>query len=136
MPDSATLSGRVLDALISSGLVTAEQVRVSTSSSVEAGTNPGQVLVQRDLVTPVQIANVLEDELGVPRVDLESYAPDESALALVPGAMARRRNILPLFEIEGMLTVAIGDPIDVFELDALAAELGVEVEAVLADAPR
>jgi type II secretory ATPase GspE/PulE/Tfp pilus assembly ATPase PilB-like protein len=135
MPDTATLSGRVLDALISAGLVTAEQVRVSEASAADTGANPGQVLVQRDLVTAVQIANVLEEELGVPRVDLESYAPDESALKIVPGDIARKRNIIPLFEIEGMLTVAIGDPIDVFELDALAAELGVEVEAVIADAP-
>ncbi len=135
MPDTATLSGRVLDALISAGLVTAEQVRISEVSAVDTGMNPGQVLLQRDLVTAIQIANVLEEELGVPRVDLESYAPDESALKIVPGELARKRNVIPLFEIEGMLTVAIGDPIDVFELDALATELGVEVEAVLADAP-
>ncbi len=135
MPDSATLTRRVLDALVSAGLVTAEQVRVSEASAADTGTTAGQVLVQRDLVTPVQIANVLEEELGVPRVDLESYAPDESALRLVPGDVARAHRVIPLFEIEGMLTVAIGDPIDVFELDTLAAELGVEVEAVLADAP-
>ncbi len=135
MPDTATLSGRVLDALISAGLVTAEQVRVSEASAADTGANPGQVLVQRDLVTPVQIANVLEEELGVPRVDLESYAPDDSALKLVPADVARGRKVIPLFEIEGMLTVAVGDPIDVFELDGLAAELGLEVEAVLADAP-
>ena len=52
-----------------------------------------------------------------PRVDLASYAPDDEALALVPGDVARARKVLPLFEIEGMLTVAIGDPIDVFALD-------------------
>ena len=43
--------------------------------------------------------------------------------------------MLPLFEIEGMLTVAIGEPVDIFMLDELAGELGLEVEAVLADSP-
>jgi len=33
-----------------------------------------------------------------------------------------------------MLTIAIGDPMDVFDLDSLAAELGLEIEAVLSDA--
>ena len=71
--------------------------------------------------------------MGIPRVDLASYAPDDEALALVPAAVARFRGVLPLFEIEGMLTVAIGDPIDIFTLDELAVDLSLEVEPVLAD---
>jgi type II secretory ATPase GspE/PulE/Tfp pilus assembly ATPase PilB-like protein len=43
--------------------------------------------------------------------------------------------VLPLFVIEGMLTIAIGDAADIFILDDLAAELNVEIEAVLADTP-
>jgi type II secretory ATPase GspE/PulE/Tfp pilus assembly ATPase PilB-like protein len=43
--------------------------------------------------------------------------------------------MLPLFEIEGTLTVAIGDPSDVFALDAVGAELGLSMDAVLADEP-
>jgi DNA-binding response OmpR family regulator len=64
MPDSATLSGRVLEALISAGLVTAEQVRVSEASAADTGANPGEVLVQRGLVIaavrPVRRAHLLE----------------------------------------------------------------------------
>ena len=48
--------------------------------------------------------------MGIPRVDLASYTPDEEALALVPAAVARFRGVLPLFEIEGMLTVAMATP--------------------------
>jgi len=43
--------------------------------------------------------------------------------------------VLPLFEIEGTLTVALGDPVDVFKLDGLSGILGVDLEPVLADAP-
>jgi type IV pilus assembly protein PilB len=134
MADSNSISGRVLEALVSAGLVTAEQVKAAEGAAVGAGTNPGLLLLQRDLVTSVQIANVLEDELGIPRVDLASYAPDDSALQIVPASVAHGRGVLPLFEIEGMLTVAIGEPTDVFILDDLGAELGLEIEAVLADA--
>jgi type II secretory ATPase GspE/PulE/Tfp pilus assembly ATPase PilB-like protein len=41
--------------------------------------------------------------------------------------------MLPLFEIDNMLTVAIGDAGDVFELDELAVELGMEIEPVLVE---
>jgi len=134
MPDTMTVAGRVLEALEAAGIVTADQL-----SAVQAGepgdAAAGKALLDRQLVTAEQLAELLEDEMGFPRVDLESYAPDDEALAIVPGSLARERGFLPLFEIEGTLTVAIGNPSDIFELDAIGAALGYTVDAVLADSP-
>ncbi|MGZ4358081.1 MAG: GspE/PulE family protein [Gaiellaceae bacterium] len=134
MAEATTIAGRVLDVLVTSGHITADQLAGVRGMSADDG-EAGRTLVDRGLITPVQLSAVLEDDLGIPRVDLASYAPDDEALALVPAAVARARRVLPLFEIEGMLTIAIGDPADVFMLDELSAELRVEIEAVLADAP-
>lgn len=127
-----TISQRVLDALVAAGAATAEQV---SSARLEAGDDSaaGRLLLERGLVTGEQLGLILEDELGFPRVDLESYAPDDDALAVVPGAVARAYRVLPMFEIEGMLTVALGDPADVFLLDAVGDQLDVGMDAVLAD---
>ncbi len=134
MADATTIAGRVLDALVSTGLVTADQA-ASVRSVAPGDAEAGRTLIDRGLVTPSQLATLLEDELGFPRVDLASYAPDDEALTLVPGTLARARGILPLFEIEGTLTAAIGDPVDVFALDDFGAELGLQMDAVLADEP-
>ncbi len=134
MTETMTVAVRVLETLISSGAVTADQVealRFSGLNDAEAG----RALVERQLVTEAQLTMMLEEELGYPRVDLESYAPDDEALEIVPGRIARERGFLPLFEIEGTLTVAIGDPLDIFSLDAIGVELGYSIDAVLADAP-
>ncbi len=127
------MTTRVLDSLVNSGLLTIEQLTSIREAAESSGITPGAALIERGLVTPADLANVLEDELGIPAVDLESYAPDEEALVALPADRARTLNMLPLFEIEGMLTVAIGDAVDVFKLDDLSAELGLEVEAVLAE---
>lgn len=132
---ATSLTDRVLESLVGAGLVTAEQVASVREAAASRGVSLGVVLVERDLVGPSDIVSVLEHEMGVPQVDLASYAPEDDALALIPAALARGRRVLPLFEIEGMLTVAVGDPMDVFGLDALAGELGLEVEPVLADGP-
>jgi len=134
MAESTTIAGRVLDALVTSGLITADQ-SVGARAVATSDAAAGRTLVERGLVNAEQLATVLEDELGIPRVDMASYAPDDEALMLVPASMARERGFLPMFEIEGMLTVAIGAPEDVFMLDELARELQVEIEAVLADGP-
>jgi type IV pilus assembly protein PilB len=128
----ATIAGRVLEALVSSGLLTAEQVASARSGVADDGAG-GRVLFDRGMITSPQLERVLEDELGMPRVDLESYAPDDEALALVPGSIARSRGVLPMFEIEGMLTVAIGSPVDAFIVDEVGEQLGLGMDVVLAD---
>jgi type IV pilus assembly protein PilB len=132
MSELSTIAARVLDALVGASLVTADQVASALADAPDEG-QAGRALVDRGLVRPDQLANALEVELGFPRVDLASYAPDDEALEIVPAAVAHSRAILPLFEIEGTLTVAIGDPVDVFILDAVGAELGVSMDAVLAE---
>jgi general secretion pathway protein E len=134
MSDATTISSRVLDSLVGAGLLTVEQLAGVTEQANARGVGPGIVLAERGLVSAADVASVLEHEMGVPRVDLSSYAPEDAALALVPSAVARARRMLPLFDIEGMLTVAIGDAMDVFVLDEIAASLGMELEPVLAEA--
>jgi type II secretory ATPase GspE/PulE/Tfp pilus assembly ATPase PilB-like protein len=124
---------RVLDALVGTGILTSEQLTHTVSSAAAEGASPGPLLVSRGLVSPDDIATVLEEELGVPRVDLSSYAPEDEALALVPAGVARDHRLLPLFEIEGILTAAIGDPVDVFVLDEVGAQIGMEIEPVLTE---
>lgn len=131
MTEAATIAGRVLDALVDAGFVTAEQVASARAESPDEAAT-GRALIDRALVTSTQLGSVLEDKFGYPRVELESYAPDDEALALVPAAVAKAYGVLPLFEIEGTLTVAIGDPSDVFALDAVGSELGLGMDAVLA----
>lgn len=132
MAEATTIAGRVLDALVTSGLITGDQI-AGVREAVEDDGAAGRELLERGLFTPTQLSSVLEGELGIPRVDIASYSPDDEAIELLPATVARSRNLLPLFEIEGMLTVAIGDPADVFSLDEVTAEIGIEVEPVLAD---
>jgi type II secretory ATPase GspE/PulE/Tfp pilus assembly ATPase PilB-like protein len=133
MVETGVLGERVIDALVASGAVTAERLAAAEEAACNVGRSPGRVLLDEGAVTSDVIASALEDTLGVPRVDLSSYAPDAAALALVSAETATARSVLPLFEIDSMLTVAIGDATDVFEIDALADELGMEVEIVLVE---
>jgi len=133
MAEATTIARRVLDAFVTSGLITADQVAGVREAFPDEGA-AGRELLARGLVTERQLSGVLEGEMGIPRVDIESYAPDDEALELLPAAIARRQNLLPLFEIEGMLTVAIGNAADVFVLDDVGLEIGLELEPVLAEA--
>ncbi|MDF1543092.1 MAG: ATPase, T2SS/T4P/T4SS family [Anaerosomatales bacterium] len=134
MVEVASIGRRVLDALVSMAVLTPEQVAAADERARMSGADSaGRWLCDHGVIAPDQIALALERELGVPHVDLSSYSPDESALALVPAERARAYSVLPMFEIDRILTVAVGDPAGVFALDSLGAELGLELEAVLVD---
>ncbi|MDY0088669.1 MAG: hypothetical protein RBS78_09015, partial [Coriobacteriia bacterium] len=133
MLETGMVGERVVDALAAAGKVQPEQLASAEAAARRVERPVGAVLLERGAISADDVAHTLEETLGVPRVDLSSYAPDGAALAFVPAEVARARSVLPLFEIDSMLTVAIGKPTDVFELDALADELQMEVEAVLVD---
>lgn len=134
MPDNASITERVLDTLVEAGLMTAEQISTVRAAASDQGVSVGTIIADRGLVTSADMAAALESEMGIPQVDLASYAPEDDALALVPAEVAQAFPLLPMFEIEGMLTIAVGDPFDVFVLDGVAEQIGLEVEPVLADA--
>ena len=134
MPEVTTLATRVLEALVASGTISAAQLAAARGAG-GSDADAGRSLLSEGVVSHAGVGAVLEEALGVPQVDLASYAPDELALVAVPADAARARRVLPLFIIEGILTVAIGDPADVFEIDELSRDLSLEVELVLADGP-
>ena len=134
MSPASGISRRVLDGLVAVGLMTVEQVASVVEAARSRGVHEGVVLTERAYVSANDVLSVLEHDMGVPQVDLASYAPEDEAVALVPASVARGYEVLPMFEIEGMLTVAVGDPMDVFGLDLVASAIGLEVEPVIAEA--
>lgn len=68
-----------------------------------------------------------------PQVNVKKYAIDRKVLDLIPEKIARRYNILPLFKIENVLTIAISNPLNVISLDDISAVAGCKVEPVIDD---
>ncbi len=126
-----TLLGRVFTKMVETGLITKEQLEAAEEHCAKTGKPLKEVIPSIALVTPEDMGSFLEEQLDVPRVDLENYMTEPEALKALPAEVAREHGILPLFEIEGMLTVVLADPLDVFELDALSKEIGLSLEPAL-----
>ncbi len=63
-----------------------------------------------------------------PRISLRKRVPQPEALLLIPEAMARKYNAIPLEIYEGTLRVAMGNPTDIFALEALASHCQRRIE--------
>jgi type IV pilus assembly protein PilB len=117
--------------LILRGVVPIEQV---DSISGEWGEDEDSVrnLVEQGLVTEVQLASARAMQAELPFVELVEYPVDRNAVSRVPAVMCRRYQVLPIDIIEGVLTLAMVDPGNVFAIDDVRAAARMQIRAVVA----
>jgi len=89
-------------------------------------------LVEKGLVTEVQLASARAAKAELPFVELLEFPVDRTAIAQVPAAMCRRYQVLPISVMGDVLTVAMVDPGDVFAIDDVRAVARMQVRAVVA----
>ncbi|MCL2503305.1 MAG: Flp pilus assembly complex ATPase component TadA [Coriobacteriia bacterium] len=134
MPDitAKSTADQVINSLVSSKYILPGQVEAIRVDSATDG-EMGRRLLAEGVITEAQLALVLERDLGYPQIDLKSYAPDEDALRLIPADVANAYRLLPLFDIDGVLTVALGDLASVFAFEEIGAANGIELNAVIGE---
>ncbi len=116
--------------LILRGIVPIEQLdNVSNAQDEEVVLK----LLDKGLVTQSQIASALAAQAGLPFVELLEYPVDRAAVAMIPAAMCRRHEVLPIAVSGDTLLVAMVDPGNVFALDDVRAASRMPCRAVVAE---
>ena len=112
------------------GLATKAQIESAREHLNEAGLI--QTLVNDGVVTEEDVSRALAAQNSMEFVDLADSHPERRVLDLVEGDDARRYQALPLALRNGILTIAIGDAMDMQSMDDLSYKLQREIEFVCA----
>ncbi|MBC7592292.1 MAG: Flp pilus assembly complex ATPase component TadA [Salinibacterium sp.] len=88
-------------------------------------------LVEQGLVTEVQLASARAMQAELPFVELVEYPVDRDAVLRVPAVMCRRYQVLPIDIVDGVLTLAMVDPGNVFATDDVRAVTRMQIRAVV-----
>jgi type IV pilus assembly protein PilB len=133
-PGGSRSGGRKLgQVLIDLGFIDDDQLWEILDEAKNSGIQIGQAALNRGFVTEDQLLQALADQFGIRVVNLDEHKPQAEALQLVPETMASVYKVLPLTYKDGVLTVVLGDPVNLPALDDLRNFLGIaEVSAVLA----
>ena len=94
----------------------------------------GELLVEMRLCTEEQIVEALAVAYGVPYAKISPKLVDPAAMGKLPKDFIERNLVLPLFCVEGVLTVAVPEPANVFLLDEIERTSGLAVQLVAATA--
>ncbi len=124
---------RLGEMLIEAKLLEPEHLEAAIAEQKKSGQMLGAVLVRLGLIKESDLMALLQHQLGLPLVDLESATVDDLALAKVKEDLARRYLALPI-EIEGRktLVVAMADPLNVAAIEDLRFHAGMFIKPVLA----
>ncbi|HYX92942.1 MAG TPA: type II secretion system ATPase GspE [Myxococcaceae bacterium] len=133
-PAPAFLCGRPLGEIlkVTAGL-TEEKLQEALAAQVEKGGRIGELLVALKAVTEEDVARALCAQLDLPY--LARIFPDEVDAELVkqvPINFAKQSRILPLARQDGVIALAVSDPLDTTTLDHARILLGADVSPRLA----
>ncbi len=116
------------------GFASAEQITLALEAQTEDEEERrlGDLLVESKALEPEQVAKVLSVQLEMnylEKIDVDAV-PDE-LVQQVPISFARQHSVLPLHEEDGIVIVAVADPLDTEALDDVGMLLDDRVEPVI-----
>jgi len=92
--------------LVDEGFVTQDQVQEALAERGDRHVPIGALLVERELVTERDIARAMVAQFSLPYMSVSSYDIDPGLLSLVPLAMMRRHEFVPVDRFGDTLVIA------------------------------
>ena len=124
--------GSLGDILATSQIISEADIAAALAEQQKSGCRFGEALVNLGVVTQEDIDWALSNQLDIPYIRLKQDMIDPAALALVPGALARRFNFIPLIKAGNELNIAIADPLNRAAQEAIEQHTGCTVNISVA----
>jgi len=116
--------------LVSSGLITSQQLNEALELQRSGGGKLGQVLLHKKFIQERALLEFLSKQFGIEFVDLAAKELNAEVVKVIPENIARRYNLIAVERTENKLKVAMEDPLNIVVLDDLKMMTGYEVKAV------
>ena len=103
---------RLGDLLVSSSVITNEQMEKALGMQKETKERLGDVLIRAGFITEQQLIEALEMQLGVEFVDLTAVSIPVELANYVPKNIAKKFCVVPVKLVKDTLYLAMSDPLD------------------------
>lgn len=123
---------RIGDYLVEKGLLSQEQLNQALTEQRGSGRMLGEVLVEGGFVSSLVLVQTLAKQLGVRGCHLRHGLIDPDVLRVFGEEEARRLKVAPMFNVNGVLTIAMAEPQSLPTIDRLRYLTGCKINPVLA----
>ncbi|MDP2898801.1 MAG: ATPase, T2SS/T4P/T4SS family, partial [bacterium] len=112
--------------------LTQEQLLECLEEQKKNGLRIGEVLLGKGYISESALLEALSIQNGIPYLErIDEQVLDKELLRQVPLAFAKKNKMIPLYADDGIVTVAVSDPLNVQPLDDIGLLLHRDVEMVL-----
>ena len=118
--------------LIKDKLLTQEKLSILLAEQKEANLTIHELLIRNGIVSEEQILMTLSKHLDLPFIKITPQEIKADIVKKVPAKIATHYNFMPLREENGVIIVALYDPLDVIVQDEIRLFLKKEIKIVLA----
>ena len=122
----------LLDLLVDLGFTSADVVAKAREEAQAAGVGVVDLLVANKVIRPADVTQAKAAHFGAEVVHLSAMKIEDEVIALVPRDVARKYRVIPVFQADNKVGLAIADPSDLNTLDSLTHLLHTEIEARVA----
>lgn len=112
---------RLGDLLLDANLINQKELDDALAIQKQRGGFIGQILVQLGYIKQEAVASCLVKQCKIPHLSLLDYDIGPDVLSLIPEAVCRKYNLLPIDKLGRILTVAMVDPLDLDALEEIRA---------------
>lgn len=113
------------------GKLTTEQVGNFLQMQKETAKPLGQILIEQDIISKEELTKILAEQLGIPHVWLRKGLIDPKIVHVLPKEKALQYEVIPMFAVKGVLTLATADPYAFFVFDEVNKITRMEVQPVV-----
>src|SRR2546425_1380520 len=117
--------------LLKEHLVTPDQLNRALEIHRATGERLGRVLLDMGVVDQEHIARLLSQQIGIELMHLTGQSLREDVLEMLPATLASRLQAVPVAKDNGVLTVAMVDPLDVVAIDDIRRHTGLDVKVAV-----
>ncbi len=126
-----SIDNKVGQNLLEAGKIDPDMLDAAIRDAHQSGDRLDQVIRRMKVCDDDDVLKAVANALHLDFVKLADHKPEAEALQLVPAAMAEHYGIVPLRLEDDMLVIATAEPQDMYVVDELHRQLGVEIEPVV-----
>ena len=122
----------VLQILLENHKIDPDTADSASLEGAKEGISAVSYLIKTGILTENDVLGVLAATFNMEFYDISGLVLGDDIRDLLPGDLARKFRVVPLWETNGVLTVAMADPMSFETLDSLRSILNKDVEGVVA----
>jgi len=123
----------LLETLTEMGVVTDKERALAEDEAMSSGEGVVDTLVTKGVVMAIQVSQAKAAQFGAEFVELAEQSIEDEVISSVPRSVAHQYKVVPLYQDDLSVTVAMSDPSDLDAIDALGQALNKEVKISVAD---